>query len=99
MLGWKDLINQALLAWDSVNYEWDLRVLNFDEDNQRTFLYALGLRDGQWPQILGGVAVVVAACLALLSLALRRPGRAACGRRCALVCALSAQPRGGWRPA
>ena len=76
MLGWKDLINEALLAWDSVNYEWDLRVLNFDEENQRTFLYALGLRDGQWPQILGGAAVVVAICLALLSLALRRPGRA-----------------------
>lgn len=39
----RELWNQARLAWDSLNYQWDLRVLNFDEDSQRTFLMFIGL--------------------------------------------------------
>ena len=35
--------HELQLAWDSINYQWDLRVLNFDEDSQRSFLFALGL--------------------------------------------------------
>jgi transglutaminase-like putative cysteine protease len=74
-LGWREIMRDVLLAWDSINYEWDLRVLNFDQDNQRTFLSVIGLRDVKWPQILGGVAFSILLLLALLALLLRRPGR------------------------
>ena len=76
LLGWKEIMRQALLAWDSINYEWDLRVLNFDPESQHTFLSIVGLQDFRWPQILAGVALAILLLLALLALLLRRPGRA-----------------------
>jgi transglutaminase-like putative cysteine protease len=75
LLGWREIMREAMLAWDSMNYEWDLRVLNFDEDNQRSFFSIIGLRDMKWPQILGGAAFSILILLALLALLLRRPGR------------------------
>ena len=68
-------MREVMLAWDSINYQWYLRVLNFDQDNQRTFLATIGLRDVNWPQILGGVTLTILVLLALLALLLRRPGR------------------------
>jgi hypothetical protein len=64
------------LLWDSVNYQWDLRVLNFDEETQRNFLFSLGLGSVSWPEILIWVSVTIALILSLLALWLRRAGRA-----------------------
>jgi transglutaminase-like putative cysteine protease len=75
VLGWREIMREVRLAWDSINYEWDLRVLNFDQENQRNFFSIIGLRDVKWPQILGGAAFSVLIFLALLALLLRRPGR------------------------
>jgi hypothetical protein len=58
---WHDLQHQLQLAWDSVNYQWDLRVLNFDEETQHTFLLSLGLGSTSWTEIF--VWIVVAAGL------------------------------------
>ena len=69
-------MREARLAWDSINYEWDLWVLNFDQDNQRNFLSMIGLRDVKWTEILIGAALTILLALALLGLLLRRPGRA-----------------------
>ncbi len=72
--GWRELQRDLRLAWDSINYQWDLRVLNFDEDNQRTFLLALGFGSIRWPEILTWVVVLIATCLGVIGLWLRRPG-------------------------
>jgi hypothetical protein len=70
-MGWRDVMREARLAWDSLNYQWDLRVVNFDEDNQRTLLTQLGFdAAGLQPVIVGLVL------LGVLAWWLRRPGRA-----------------------
>src|SRR5690606_8640312 len=53
--GWRELQREfqrdLRLIWDGLNYQWDLRVLNFDEETQRSFLYSLGLGTVAWPEI------------------------------------------------
>ena len=72
---WRKAARQLSLAWDSINYRWDLHVQNFNEDQQRTFLARLGLGYVPWPAILlwSGLAVVV--LLALCGIWLRSPAR------------------------
>ena len=74
---WRELQHQSQLLWDGVNYQWDLRVLNFDEETQRNFLYSLGLGAVSWPEILVWVVIIIALLLGVLALWLRRFG----GRR------------------
>ncbi len=77
--GWRELQREVQrdlrLIWDSINYQWDSRVLNFDEDTQRSFLISLGLGIVSWPELLVWVVIVIALVLAVLALWLRRPGR------------------------
>jgi transglutaminase-like putative cysteine protease len=75
--GWRELQRDFRLAWDNINYQWDLRVLNFDEDTQRNFLFSLGLGTASWPEIAVWVAVVIALILAVIGLWMRRPGQGA----------------------
>ncbi len=75
MLGWREVMRDVRLAWDSLNYQWDLRVLNFNEDEQQEFLALFGLR-GEWSEILLWQAIGVMLVLGALWLWLRRPGRA-----------------------
>jgi hypothetical protein len=64
VIGIRELLRDLRLVWDAVNYQWDLRVLNFDQDSQRTFLASVGLGKlevpGLFAWILGGTAVVLA---------------------------------------
>ena len=32
----RDMLREMRLLWDSLNYQWDLRVLTFDEEAQRS---------------------------------------------------------------
>ena len=73
-IGWRDLMRELRLGWDGINYQWELHVLNFDEDTQRAFLAHLGL-DGRWSEVSGWSAGFIAVLLGALSLWLRRPGR------------------------
>jgi len=77
--GWLELQREmqrdARLLWDSINYQWDLRVLNFDEETQRSFLFSLGLGNVSWPEIVIWVGVVIALLLAVLALWMRRSRR------------------------
>jgi transglutaminase-like putative cysteine protease len=75
MLGWREIMRDVRLAWDSLNHQWDLRVLNFNEDEQRTFLALIGLR-GEWSEIFLWQGIGVMLVLGTLWLWLRRPGRA-----------------------
>jgi hypothetical protein len=73
-IGWRDLMREVSLGWDSLNYQWELRVLNFDQDDQHAFFAQLGL-DERWPEIAGWTIALTLALLGALSLWLRRPGR------------------------
>jgi len=100
--GWREVRREARLAWDSLNYQWDLRVLAFDEDNQRVFLANLGIRNFRWVEILTSVGVAIALLLGGIGLWQRRPGRPAldpAGRAYARFCralAASGCPRESW---
>jgi transglutaminase-like putative cysteine protease len=78
--GWNELQREIQrdfrLLWDSINYQWDLRVLNFDEETQRNFLFSLGLGTASWPEILIWVIVAIVLLLAVLAMGLRFVGRA-----------------------
>jgi hypothetical protein len=71
--GWHRLEHDLQLAWDSVNYQWDLRVLNFDQEAQRSFLFSLGLGSTSLTEIFIWVLVATAGFVAGLSLWLRKP--------------------------
>jgi transglutaminase-like putative cysteine protease len=73
--GWRDLQREARLAWDNLNHQWDLRVLGFDEENQRTFLASFGFGDFKWIDFLVWMVTPSALILGLVGLWLRRPGR------------------------
>ena len=74
--GWHRLQHEMQLAWDSVNYQWDLRVLNFDQEAQHSFLFSLGLGSTSWTEIFIWLLVATAAFVAVLSLWLRKPAAA-----------------------
>lgn len=74
-LGLREIMREFRLVWDSINYQWDLRVLNFNEDEQRTFFAQLGFSNEQWPAILTWTGVLILVALALVALWLRRGGR------------------------
>ncbi len=74
--GWREIQHELQLAWDSVNYQWDLRVLNFDEEAQHNFLFAVGLGAFTMTEILVWVVVILAFFLAALGFWLRRSRQA-----------------------
>ena len=74
--GWREFQRDLRLLWDSINYQWDLRVLNFDEDTQRNFLVTLGLGAASWSEIIVWVVIVIAVMLVAIAWWLRRPSRA-----------------------
>ncbi len=39
---WRDVQRQVRLYWDNLSYQWNLRVLSFDRDSQRSFFATLG---------------------------------------------------------
>ncbi len=43
LLGIRDVLRDIQLAWDGLNYQWDLKVMGFDEQTQRNFLNVSGL--------------------------------------------------------
>jgi transglutaminase-like putative cysteine protease len=78
--GGKNFVDEARLAWDSVSYAWDSRVLSFDVDGQREFFTNLGmeaapgLRHLLWIGL--ATAALLASYIALLAWRARRPGDA-----------------------
>jgi hypothetical protein len=75
MVGLRDLLRDARLAWENLNYQWDLRVLNFDEETQRSFFALVGLGNLRWPAIFTWMGLTVALALSVIALWLRRPDR------------------------
>ncbi len=101
-VGWREIRREARLVWDNLNYQWDLRVLGFDEDTQRVGFAQLGLDKLQWIDLLVLVSFFIALFLGTLGLWQRRPGhpvRDAAGRAYATFCrrlAAAGLPREPW---
>lgn len=64
---------QIILAWDSVNYRWDLHVQSYNDEQQRTWLAVLGLPRISWLGLLAWCTVAIGICLAVLALWHRWP--------------------------
>jgi len=48
--GWREIRRELRLVWDNLSYQWDLRVLGFDDDSQRSVIASLGLGDYRWAE-------------------------------------------------
>jgi hypothetical protein len=59
------ILGNARLAWDTVSYAWDSRVLSFDVEGQREFLAQLGMDLIPGQRYLLWIASAVATLLAL----------------------------------
>jgi transglutaminase-like putative cysteine protease len=71
--GLRDMFREVQLVWDNLKYQWDLRVLNYDEESQQTFFAILGL--GDLPPLANVIWLTIGVVLTagLLGLWLRRP--------------------------
>ena len=53
----RPIFNNVRLAWDSLNYAWDTRVLSFDAETQRSLISGIGISDS------GPISLLVRALL------------------------------------
>ena len=62
------------LWWDSVNYDWQNQVIDYNQESQRSLLERVGLRQGKLVLLIPSVALVLLGSL-LVTWWLRRPVR------------------------
>jgi len=72
---WWRWADGARLVWDNLSYQWDLRVMNYDTDEQRTLLATLGLAGHDWNRLLFGLGAIIAILLGAIGLFITRPSR------------------------
>jgi hypothetical protein len=60
---WRSLLRQTSLFWDDLAYQWDLRVLSYDQDTQRSVLALLGLGMMEMRKLSLGLGFVLAALI------------------------------------
>ncbi|CAA9245969.1 MAG: FIG001454: Transglutaminase-like enzymes, putative cysteine proteases [uncultured Chthoniobacterales bacterium] len=70
------LVNDVSLAWDSLNYAWDTRVLGFDAAEQQQFFSAMQLSDTTPIALLIRAAMIALAFVALYAIWMRWSTRA-----------------------
>lgn len=73
--GLANLFGSARMLWDNLNYQWDVRVVAFDEDAQFEFLAYVGLKDLPRAVLLLGIGTVAALLLGGVGLSLSRVTR------------------------
>ncbi len=90
---WRRFADGTRLMWDQLTYQWDLRVLNYDEGRQRGLISSIGL--AAWRPDQFGLALILAGAVfvggAMLWLAhVRRGSLDPAGRLYSRLCALLA---------
>lgn len=97
------IFDGARMLWDNLNYQWDLRVVAYDEDAQFEFLARTGLKDVPRPLILLGIGLGTAAFLGSAALWLRSltkakrdPATEAWRRACQQIARISGATREPW---
>lgn len=101
--GLSALFDGARMLWDNVNYQWDLRVVAYDEDAQFEILARTGLKDVPRPMLIAGVMAGAFVLLGGAGLWLRSatrprrdPAAEAWSRACAQIARLSGAMREPW---
>src|SRR4030095_11353089 len=95
--GLADWFGAVRMIWDNLNYQWDARVVAFEEDAQFEFLAYIGLKNLPRPVLLLGIFSVASLLLGGAGLWLRgvtRPRRDAAGEAWARACAQIARGSG-----
>ena len=59
------LVHTGLLAWDTLDQQWNLNVLGFDQDKQQSVFQHFGVDNMSW---LTGIALTLAAVFSVLTL-------------------------------
>lgn len=81
VFGLRDWMRDLRLAWDNVNFQWNLRILGFDESAQRQFFanvqlpFGWKLHYGNWHLYLIWGLVIITPILLLLGFLIRRSQR------------------------
>ncbi len=73
--GFRRMSRQFRLAWDGINFQWGLRVMNFDETTQRSFFASIGLGTSPWPRVIAWSVAGCALFLGALLIYLRHSHR------------------------
>ncbi len=73
--GLREMLREARLAWDNVKYQWDLRVVNYDEDEQRTVFNVVGIGAFTPPVIVLWIAISMMLIFGILGAWLGRTRR------------------------
>jgi hypothetical protein len=76
---WRDLQRRARLYWSNLSYQWNLRVLSFDRDTQRSFFASFGFIDFNDLNLATALMIGTVFMLGLLLVWLRRTPPAALG--------------------
>ena len=63
----REILHEAQLAWDTANYQWNLRVLGYDEQGQRSVLTIAGLENIRGLGLLFRAAIAIALLLHFLA--------------------------------
>ena len=72
---WWQAYQTLRLAWDNVNYKWYSNVVRYEQDEQRSLLDRLGLKDWRRLAVVPILAGIVLLGLGLVALWVRRPAR------------------------
>ena len=73
--GLREMLREARLAWDNIKYQWDLRVVNYDEDAQRTLFNFIGIGDFAPPVIVLWIGISMMLIFGILGAWLGRTRR------------------------
>ncbi len=71
---WGRSLQHLRLWWDSVNYDWQNQIIDYNQEAQRGLLESVGLRQSKLVLLIPSAAFVLVAAL-LIALWLRRPAR------------------------
>ncbi len=65
--------DRAHLLWANLTFQWDLRVLNYDSEHQKSFLAYAGFGSWRWNELALGIAATILILLGAIAFWIIRP--------------------------